>query len=271
MRDLRGRTALVTGATGGLGRAIARALAAEGTQVVVTGRDAAKLDELVGELGARAIRADLTDIAEVDRVADEAGDVDVLVNNAGVIFYAAFPELSREQLERAVALNVTAPLLLTHRLLPGMLERGRGHVVMVGSLAGDAYPAFQSVYATTKAAIVALGRSLRAELRGSSVGASVVSPIYVDEDGVYADNVARHGLRSPWLVGTVGPDRVARATVEAIRRDRPEVIVASRPMRPVFALGSLSPKLGDAILRWVGVDDLQRSAAEIHGREGSDT
>ena len=72
-------------------------------------------------------------------------------------------------------------------------------------------------------------------------------------------------------MGTVGPDRVARATVDAIRRDRPELIVASRPMRPVFALGSLSPRLGDAILRWTGVDELQRSAAQIHGKEGSDT
>jgi short-subunit dehydrogenase len=267
MRELHGRTALVTGATGGLGGGIARALAAEGMRLVLTGRDQERLDALAGELGGSAVRADLTDTADLDRVADAAGDVDVLVNNAGVIFYAAFPELERAELERAVALNVTAPLLLTHRLLPGMLARRRGHVVMVGSLAGYAYPAFQSVYATTKAAVVALGRSLRAELRDTGVGVSVVSPIYVEEEGVYADNVAPHGLRSPWLVGTVDVERVGRSVVKAIRGDRPELIVASRPMRPVFALGSLSPRLGDAILRWVGIDELQRRAAEIHGEE----
>lgn len=217
-----------------------------------------------GELGARTVRADLTDTSEVDRLADVAGDVDILVNNAGVIFYPAFTELTREQLERAVHVNLTAPLLLTHRLLPGMLRRGRGHVVNVASLAGYAYPAFQSVYATTKAGLVALGRSLRAELRETPVSASVVAPIYVQDEGVYADNVAPHGLRSPWLVGTVGPDAVGRAVVRAIRRDVPELIVASRPMRPVFALGALSPRLGDAILRWTGVDEMQRRAAEIH-------
>jgi short-subunit dehydrogenase len=271
MRELHGRTALVTGATGGLGRAIARALAGEGARLVVTGRDQQELDALVHQLGARTVRADLTDPAEVDRLADEAGEIDVLVNNAGVIFYAAFPELSREQLERAVALNVTAPLLLTHRLLPGMLERGRGHVVMIGSLAGHLYPAFQSVYATTKAAVVGLGRSLRAELRGSPVGVSVVSAIYVDEAGVYADNVTRHGLRSPRIVGTVSPERVARSVVRAIERDQPEVIAASRPIRPIFVLGSISPRLGDAILRWTGVDSMQRRAAEIHGRHERST
>jgi short-subunit dehydrogenase len=267
MSDLQGRTALVTGATGGLGRAIAHELAGEGVRLVVTGRDEERLDSIADELGARAIRADLTRTAEVDRLADQAGDVDVLVNNAGVIFYAAFDRLRREELEQAVALNVTAPLLLTHRLLPGMLARRRGHVVMVGSLAAYTYPAFQSVYATTKAAVVALGRSLRAELRDTPVGVSVVSPIYVDEEGVYADNVASRGLRSPWIVGTVGPKRVGHEVVRAIRRDQPEIIVASRPMRPVVALGSISPRLGDAILRWTGVDDLQRRAAEIHGGE----
>jgi short-subunit dehydrogenase len=271
MRDLRGRTALVTGATGGLGQAIARRLATAGAELVVTGRDEGLLASISTELGARPIRADLTDPAEVDRLADEAGDIDVLVNNAGVIFYSAFPELSREQLERAVALNVTAPLLLTHRLLPGMLDRGRGHVVMIGSLAGHLYPAFQSVYAMTKAAVVGLGRSLRAELRGSPVGISVVSAIYVDEAGVYADNVTRHGLRSPWIVGTVSPDRVARSVVRAIERDQPEVIVASRPIRPILVLGSISPRLGDAILRWTGVDDMQRRAAEIHGQHERST
>jgi short-subunit dehydrogenase len=271
VRELHGRTALVTGATGGLGGGIARALGAEGVRLVLTGRDQERLDALAAELGARAIRADLTDTADLDRVADEAGDVDVLVNNAGVIYYEAFTGLERRELERAVALNVRAPLLLTHRLLPGMLERRRGHVVMVGSLAGYAYPAFQSAYATTKAAIVALGRSLRAELRGTGVGVSVVSPIYVEGEGVYADNIAAHGLRSPWLVGTVSPEKVGKAVVRAVRRDLPESIVASRPIRPVFALGSLSPRLGDAILRWAGVDDLQRRVADIHGENDPST
>ena len=257
----------MVGATGGLGAPIARALAAEGASIVVSGRKEQALDELSRELGAAVVIADLADVSQVDRLADEAGDVDVLVNTAGIIFYPEFTALSRAELERAVAVNLTSPMLLVHRLLPGMLERGRGHVVTMSSLAGYSYPAYQSVYATTKAAVMALTRSLRAEYRGSPVGFSVVSPIYVEHAGVYADNVTAHGLASPRLVGTVSPEKVARAVVRAIRRDLPDVIVASRPMRPVFALGALSPRLGDAVLRWTGVDDLQRRAAQIHRQD----
>ena len=271
MRDLSGARALVVGATGGLGAPIARALTAEGAHVVASGRNEQALADLVRELGATAVVADLAESAEVDRLADEAGDVDVLVNAAGIIFYPAFTELDRVDLERAVNVNLTSPMLLVHRLLPGMLARGRGHVVSISSLAGYAYPAYQAVYATTKAAIAALMRSLRAEYRDTQVGFSVVSPIYVEHAGVYADNVAPHGLRSPRLVGTVSPEKVARAVVRAIRRDQPEVIVASRPMRPVFAIGALSPRLGDAVLRWTGVDDLQRRAAQIHRQAPRDT
>ncbi len=267
MRDIRGRRALVIGATGGLGAPVARALSAEGAQLVVSGRNEAVLADLARELHATPIVADLADLTAVERIAGEAGEIDVFVNAAGIIFYPAFTELPREEIERGVAVNLTSPMLLVHRLLPGMLERGRGHVVSISSLAGYSYPAYQAVYATTKAAIVALMRSLDAEYRDSPVGFSVVSPIYVEEAGVYADNVAPHGLHSPRLVGTVTPDKVARAVIRAIHRDLPEVIVASRPMRPVFALDALSPRLGAAILRWTGVNEMQRRAAEIHGQK----
>jgi short-subunit dehydrogenase len=267
MRDIRGCRALVIGATGGLGAPVARKLRAEGADLVVSGRNEAVLSELADELDAIAIVADLSDVTAVDRIADEAGQIDILVNAAGIIFYPAFTDLTREDLERGIAVNLTSPMLLIHRLLPGMLERGRGHVVSISSLAGYSYPAYQAAYATTKAAIVALMRSLDAEYRGSTVRFSVVSPIYVEDAGVYADNVAPHGLRSPRLVGTVTPDKVARAVIRAIYRDLPEVIVASRPMRPVFALDALSPRLGAAILRWTGVNELQRRAAEIHGQK----
>jgi short-subunit dehydrogenase len=270
VRDIRGRSALVIGATGGLGAPVARALRAEGAELVVSGRNEELLGGLARELDATAIVADLADVAQVDRIAGQAGEIDILVNAAGIIFYPAFTELPREEIERGVAVNLTSPMLLVHRLLPGMLERGRGHVVSISSLAGYSYPAYQAAYATTKAAIVALMRSLRAEYQDGPVGFSVVSPIYVEGAGVYADNVAPHGLRSPWLVGTVTPDKVARAVVRAIRRDRPEVIVASRPMRPVFALDALSPRLGAAILRWTGVNKLQRQAAQIHRQDAPD-
>jgi short-subunit dehydrogenase len=264
MREIRGRRALVIGATGGLGAPVARALRAKGAELVVSGRNEAVLARLAQELDAAAVVADLADPLQVDHIADEAGEIDILVNAAGIIFYPAFTALPRREIERGIAVNLTSPMLLVHRLLPGMLERGRGHIVSISSLAGYSYPAYQAAYATTKAAIVALMRSLRAEYRDGPVGFSVVSPIYVEDAGVYADNVSPHGIRSPRLVGTVTPEKVARAVVKAIQRDLPEVIVASRPMRPVFALDALSPRLGAAILRWTGVNELQRQAAEVH-------
>ena len=267
MRNIRGRRALVIGATGGLGAPVARALRDEGADLVLSGRNEAVLSELAVQLDATSIVADLSDGTTVDRIADEAGEIDILVNAAGIIFYPAFTDLTREDLERGIAVNLTSPMLLVHRLLPGMLERGGGHVVSISSLAGYSYPAYQAAYATSKAAVVALMRSLRAEYQDSPVRFSVVSPIYVEDAGVYADNVAPHGLRSPRLVGTVTPEKVARAVIRSIHRDLPEVIVASRPMRPVFALDALSPRLGAAILRWTGVNQMQRRAAEIHGQK----
>ena len=171
MKDLKGRTALVTGASGGLGTHIARGLAREGMNVVVSGRRedalAAVVDELSG-LGvkARAVSADLSDLSRIDPLIDrceaELGPIDLLVNNAGVETTSAFTSYAREELTSIVDINLTAPLLLTHRLVPGMLSRGYGHVVFISSAAGKLGPAYQEPYAATKAAINALVRAIAA-------------------------------------------------------------------------------------------------------------
>jgi short-subunit dehydrogenase len=267
MRELGGRRALITGATGGIGRAIARAFAQEQMELVLSGRRPDVLAALERELGAETVQADLADPAEVDRLAEEAGAIDVLVNNAGVEQYAWYTDVPREELERIVALNIRAPMLLIHRLLPGMLQRGQGHVVNVSSLAGHASPAHQAAYATTKAALIALARSLRAEYRHTPVGFSVVSPSFVTGEGMHADSLERYGLRAPFPPGAVSVDRCARAVVRAIRRDVPEVLVAPMPIRPLIALDGLSPRLGAAIVRIVGVNELFRRAADRRREE----
>src|SRR3954465_7263315 len=125
MRALAGRTALVTGAAGGLGRHLVRALEDEGMRVVVSARDTARLEGL----GARAVAADLTSRDDVHRLAREAGEIDVLVNNAGVELTKRFTDLSDDELDAMTAVNLVAPVILTRELLGGMLARGRGHVV----------------------------------------------------------------------------------------------------------------------------------------------
>ena len=149
MEELRGRTALVTGASGGLGAHLARRLAREGMDVALTARREAELSALAVELGTLGVRAvalpaDLSDLSQIDPLLERAeaalGPLDLLLNNAGMELAGAFTALTREELTGMVDLNLTAPLLLTHRVLGGMLARGRGHVVFISSLAGKSRP-----------------------------------------------------------------------------------------------------------------------------------
>lgn len=274
MQDLRGRTALVTGASGGIGKQIARALAGAGTNVVVSGRREETLGALVDELGALGVRAaavpaDLSDLAQTETLIDRAeaglGPLDVLVNNAGVEITSAFTRLTREELGSVVDLNLTAPLLLTHSVVPGMLARGQGHVVFIASLAGKLGPAFQEPYAATKAGLIALTQSLRSEYVHAPVGFSVVCPGFTAGEGMY-QRMAEQGLVSNRLMGTTTTDKVAAKVVEAIRADRPEVIESGAPIRPMLALGQLAPRLLERVTPRFGPTELFRRAAAARGR-----
>jgi short-subunit dehydrogenase len=264
MKDLQGRTALVTGASGGLGRHIARELARAGMNVVVSGRREDALTEAVGELRAlgvqaEAVAADLADLTQVDPLIERAevpfGPLDVLVNNAGIEAVAPFTEQSPEQLTGMVDVNLTAPLLLTRRVVPGMLSRGRGHVVFIASLAGKIGPAYNEPYAATKAGLIGLTQSLRAEYLGVPVGFSVVCPGFIAGDGMY-QRMADDGFRSSRLIGETKIDKVAERTVAAIRRDLPEVVMSGTPIRPVLALAALAPGLVERIAPRFGVNAL---------------
>ena len=128
--------ALVTGANGGLGSAIARALHAAGATMVVTGRRAEALRPLADTLGARVIVADLATRADVARCMDEAGPVDVLVANAALPSSGPLMEFEADQIDRALDVNLRAPIMMAHRAVVGMLERGRGHIVFISSISG---------------------------------------------------------------------------------------------------------------------------------------
>ncbi|MEA2273146.1 MAG: hypothetical protein QOI98_1854, partial [Solirubrobacteraceae bacterium] len=209
--------ALVTGASGGIGTHIARALAREGMDVVVSGRRedalAAVAEELRG-MGVRAegVSADHSDLDQIDSFLERSeaavGPIDVLINNAGVESTAAFVRYTRAELTGMVDLNLTAPMLLTHSLLPGMLERGRGHVVFIASVAGKIGPAYNEPYAATKAGLVGLTQSLRAEYAETPIGFSVVSPGFVAGDGM-AQRMVDQGIKSNRNMGETTTDRIA--------------------------------------------------------------
>lgn len=265
VETLEGRSALVTGASKGLGRVIARALAARGMELALTARTRRGLEETAEEVRGRGssavvLPADLADRDGVRRLAGRAeerlGGVDVLVNNAGVLRAWPFHRREPEALARAIEVNLTAPILLIRHLLPGMLERGRGHVVNLASLAGKLGPPFAVPYGTTKAGLLGLTQSLRREYRGTGVSASAICPNYVRGVGMYEDAVERTGATAPRRAGRATPEGVARAVVRAIRKDAPEVIVNSVPTRPILALAELSPRLGEWLTRTM---DLFRS------------
>ncbi len=237
--DLAGRTVLLTGATGGLGHALARAFAARGASLVLTGRRAEPLAALARELGARAEVADLSDRDAVRRLGAAHADADVLVANAGVPGSGPLASFTEAELDRALDVNLRAPVLLAHALVPAMVARGVGHLVFVSSLSGKTAPAGSSVYSATKFGLRGFAGALRADLHPSGVGVSCVFPGFVRDAGMWADT----GLRLPPGVGTVSPQQVAEATVGAVERDRGEVDVAPLGLRLGATVSGVAPEL----------------------------
>ncbi|MGH2974902.1 MAG: SDR family NAD(P)-dependent oxidoreductase [Solirubrobacterales bacterium] len=274
MKQLSGRTALVTGASGGIGRQIARHLAREGMNVVASGRRTEALAEVVEELrglgvGAEAVAADLGDLTQVDPLIERSeaalGPIDLLVNNAGIETVGAFTAYSREQLASMVDVNLTAPMLLTHTVVPGMLERGRGHVVFISSLAGKIGPAYNEPYAATKAGLIGLNQSLRAEYSKVPIGFSVVCPGFVAGDGMY-QRMVEEGVSSNRMLGETTLEKIANCVVDAIRKDRPEVVESGSPVRPMLALGQFSPRLVERLVERFGGTEIFRRTAAARGR-----
>ena len=171
--DLSGRTALLTGATGGLGRAIAAALAGRGTKLLLSGRKPEALEALANELpgeGHRVLPADLAEPGAAEQLAAEAGAIDILVANAGLPATGRLPEFSAEELTRALRVNLEAPMLLARAVENGMLERGAGHMVFVSSLSGKSATPLSSVYNATKFGLRGFALGLRTDLEPLGIG-----------------------------------------------------------------------------------------------------
>jgi len=183
------------------------------------------------------------------------------VNNAGIEFTSYYHQLGEEQILDVLRVNLAAPMILTRLLLPRMLERKRGHVVNISSLAGKSGPAFQESYSASKAALIAFTASLRGTYRDSGFSASVIVPGFVDA-GIYSALKARAGRRASWLLGSMPPEAVARAVIRAVERDRPEIIVNHLPVRPLLALAAWSPGFGEWLTDKTGSNDFFRSVVK---------
>ena len=255
--ELQGTTALLTGATGGIGQAIARALTAAGSRVTLTGRRIDVLEPLAHELGAQTIAADLAEREDVARLAQAAVDVDVLVANAALPASGPLESFSVEQLDRALDVNLRAPIVLARELGTAMRERGRGHIVLISSTAGKTATSGSALYSATKFGLRGFGQALRADLHGSGVGVSVVFPGFIRDAGMFHDS----GAQIPSYVGTRTPEQVADAVLTAIRRDRGEIDVAPASVRLGAKFAQVAPGASARLTRRLGSDEIAREIA----------
>ncbi len=270
--ELHGASCLVTGASRGLGRHIALALAREGATLHLMARSRADLEAVAREVQDLGARAHVHDVDVSDRAAtedlvaalDRAGGIDVLVNNAGIETIAYFHEIPVDTMLRILEVNLSSALLLTRFVLPGMVTRGRGHVVNIASLAGKTGPPLVETYAASKAGLIAFTQSLRVSYAGSGVSASVVCPGYIHDVGLFADRVRSSGGAPPKIIGTSPPEAVGRAVVRAIVRDEPELHVTPTPARLLAAIGQLQPRFPGWLLRKLDLRSLYEKQRNGH-------
>lgn len=246
--DVTGKTVLLTGATGGIGQAIARAFAARGAQLVLTGRRTEVLEPLAAELSASVQAIDLADPGDVQRLIDACGDVDVLIANAALPASGRIESFSVEEIDRALAVNLRAPIVLSRALAPAMSARGGGHIVLMSSLSGKSAQAGSSLYSATKFGLRGFGLGLREDWRDRGVGVSVVFPGFIRDAGMFHES----GAKLPPGVGTRTPDEVAQATLRAVEGNHAEVDVAPLGLRGGALFAQVFPEAAGRVARRLG-------------------
>jgi uncharacterized protein len=255
--QLAGTTVLLTGASGGIGQAVARTLHGRGARVLLSGRRAGALEELRAELGGNAevLEADLAEAAGAATLVERAGEVDVLVANAGLPASGRLEKFTPAEIDRALDVNLRAPMQLARALVPGMVERGRGHVVLVSSLSGKVASTRSALYSATKFGLRGFAAGLHQDLHGSGVGVTVVFPSFIRDAGMFADT----GVELPPWVGTRSTDDVARAVVRGIETGRAEIDVAPLSLRLGALASALAPETSARVQRRLGSQAIARA------------
>jgi short-subunit dehydrogenase len=265
--EVRHSRILVTGATGGLGNAIARALHDRGAELLLSGRRADVLEKLRSDLGGgtQIIEADLASHEEVARLATEAGPVDVLVANAGLGGTGRLAVFDAQEIDEVLDINLRAPIQLARAVVPGMVERGRGQVVLISSIAGKMPAPASSIYSATKFGLRGFGYSLDIELTGTGVGVTTVFPGFVRDAGLFA----KSGAKLPPGVGTSSPQEVANAVVRGIEEGKVEIDVAPIVVRSSARLFGVAPSLVIGLGRRLGGARFASDFAQKQRERGS--
>jgi short-subunit dehydrogenase len=252
---LEGKRVLLSGATGGLGRAIAEELAGQGAVLVLSSRRGNELDQLAralpgGDGRHRAVVADLAEHGAAEKLIEQAGDLDALVANAALPATGRLESFSSEEVQRALRVNFESPILMARALAPALVKKGEGQLVFIASLAGKVGSPRSALYNSTKFGLRGFAFGLREDLHPHGVGVSIVSPGFVRAAGMFHD--ARS--KPPPGMGTTTPRKVARAVVQAIQRDRNEITVAPRRQRFLAEVGYRHPEFAARVQRRGGAD-----------------
>ena len=266
--NLSGRTAIVTGASRGIGPYIAKTLAEQGVTVLAVARNENGLQKTKSEIessgGICHIHPfDLADINAlegfVDDLWNEYHPIQILVNNAGIEKYNHFDQETSEDISAILKTNLGCPLELTRCMLPRMIEEREGHVVNIASLAGKKGVAYNTIYSASKAGLLMWADGMRQEFMDSPVDISVICPGYISDAGMFYDG----GIEPPSILGSSKPQKVADAVVKALRKGSCEIIVNSVPVRFLLAVGQISWRLADNLVKWFGVTALSRKRISI--------
>lgn len=235
VRDFRGKQALITGAAGGIGRALATQLAQSGASLWLIDVDGKSLDELAAELRlitgeVRTSTIDLLQRDQINSLADEVNTrwrgLDLLINNAGVAFYGPTHQMTEAQWDRLLGINLLAPIHLTRQLMPALMSREGSHIANMCSVSGLVAGGRFNAYHTSKFGLVGFTEALRAEYGRTGLGVSAICPGPV-QTNLYRDCQTGRGTQAPeppgWLCAS--PERVAKLTLKAIRRNRRMVLI----------------------------------------------
>lgn len=261
--QIRGSHVVITGASRGLGAALARVAAQRGARLSLVARDGKRLQAIADELGARAVVSDLSDVDRtrelVPRLEAVAGPIDILVNNAAVSLTGPFIDKPTDQLQKVFLTNLVAPVTLCSQVVPLMLQRGRGAVMTVSSIAGETALKHEAAYCASKSGLTQFIVGLRKELRDTpvSMGIAILGEMQSDmlaearTDPLIAAVAERFSL-----LGSLDPDVVAVTIADAIERNRPTVILP-RALAPMYYLRQLPDRLIDQLVKNVAVPAYQ--------------
>lgn len=274
MTSLSGKFVLLTGGSRGLGPVMAEALAKKGAHLALAARSEEGLCKVAASLERYGIRVITlpVDLAQPDQqqgliaaVLEKFGQIDILINNAGLETEGAYLDLPWQAIQETVQVNLLAPMALTYQLLPHMLARGQGHIVNIASVGAKNGIAYDALYCGTKAGLAEWTHALRLEFAGTGIHFSTVFPAYVTGVGMFA----KFNLAPPPLIGYCSPQQVAQAVVRVIEKEKLEQIVTSSlPARLSFVVNEISPVLGDWLARTGGAVDFQRR--KVSNKPGAD-